>query len=95
MFSLIATWFGYVGMCMVAPDATCRPFLAFLALAAAAAVALTLVLMAYKAAREREVQEIEGARGCGPCKPDLARDLFRSIEISKRGTLGMAKGAGT
>lgn len=62
MLSFIGTWFGYVGMCMVAPDATCRPLLAFLALGVAAAVALTLVLMAYKAAQARARDEVEARR---------------------------------
>jgi hypothetical protein len=59
MLTFIGTWFGYVGMCMVAPDASCRPFLAFLALGVAAAVALTLVLLAYKSAQARELDRIE------------------------------------
>jgi hypothetical protein len=50
---LIGKWFGFVGACMLAPDATCRPFLAFVALAAAACAALVLVLMAYRAAAHR------------------------------------------
>ena len=62
MLNFIGTWFGYVGMCLVAPDATCRPFLAFLALGAAAAVALTLVLLAYKAAQERETAQVDERR---------------------------------
>ena len=53
-FLLFGKWFGYVGACLVVPDATCRPFLAFIALAAAATAALTLVLMAYRAAQRRE-----------------------------------------
>ena len=55
LFASIATWLGYVGSCAVAPDATCRPFLAFIALGAAASAALTLVLIAYRSARAREV----------------------------------------
>src|SRR4051812_43273821 len=51
---LVGKWFGYVGACMSAPDATCRPFLAFIALGAAACAALTLVVMAYRAAAARE-----------------------------------------
>jgi hypothetical protein len=56
-FAVIGKWFGYVGACMLVPDATCRPFLAFVALGAAACAALTLVLLAYRAAREREPRE--------------------------------------
>jgi hypothetical protein len=62
MLTFLGTWFGYVGMCMMAPDATCRPLLAFLALGIAAAVALTLFLMAYKAAQTRESEQIETER---------------------------------
>ena len=62
MFTFIGTWFGYVGMCMVAPDATCRPLLAFRALGVAAATALALVLLAYKAAQVRERDETEATR---------------------------------
>src|SRR5688572_24879568 len=62
MLTFIGTWFGYVGMCMVAPDASCRPFLAFLALGVAAAVALTLFLLAYKAAQARELDSVEERR---------------------------------
>ena len=62
MLHFIGTWFGYVGMCLVAPDATCRPFLAFLALGAAAAAALTLVLLAYKSSRVHETGKIEARR---------------------------------
>ena len=53
-FVMIAKWFGYVGACLVVPDATCRPFMAFVALGAAACAALTLVLLAYRAAQARE-----------------------------------------
>lgn len=60
--TLIGTWFGYVGACVAAPEATCRPFLAFLALGTAAVAALALVLMAYRAARRREMTEIEEQR---------------------------------
>ena len=62
IFGLIGTWFGYVGACVVSPDATCRPLLAFFALGAAAAVALTLTLLAYQRAQRREAAEIEETR---------------------------------
>lgn len=51
----VGTWFGYVGACVVSPDVTCRPFLAFVALGAAAATALTLMLLAYRAALTKEI----------------------------------------
>lgn len=54
LFAVIGTWFGYVGACLVAPDATCRPFLAFILLGAAASAALTLVILAYRSAQARE-----------------------------------------
>jgi hypothetical protein len=57
IFFMIGRWFGYVGACMITPDATCRPFLAFVALTAAASVALTLLLLAYRAARQVEAGE--------------------------------------
>ena len=62
IFSSIGTWFGYVGACAVAPDATCRPFLAFLALGAAAAAALTLILLAYRKANAGEIADLEERR---------------------------------
>ena len=73
IFSFIATWFGYVGACVVAPDATCRPFLAFVALGAAATTALTLVLIAYRNAQGREIAQTEERRA-----------VTRRIEISER-----------
>jgi Flp pilus assembly protein protease CpaA len=62
LFTFIGTWFGYVGSCLVAPDATCRPFLAFILMGAAASAALTLVIMAYRSAQAREAAEIEERR---------------------------------
>ena len=62
LFAFIGTWFGYVGSCMVAPDATCRPFLAFILLGAAASAALTLVILAYRSAQTRESAVIEERR---------------------------------
>ena len=59
IFGFVGTWFGYVGACVVSPDATCRPFLAFLALGAAAATALTLVLLSYRKAVVNDVAEAE------------------------------------
>ena len=73
IFSFVGSWFGYVGACMVSPDATCRPFLAFLALGAAAATALTLVLIAYRTAQERETAEVEAQRSTA-----------RTVEMSQR-----------
>ena len=62
MLTFIGTWFGYVGMCMIGPDASCRPLLAFLALGIAAAVALTLILLAYKTAQARELERVDERR---------------------------------
>ena len=62
LFAFIGTWFGYVGSCVVAPDATCRPFLAFVLLGAAASAALVLVIIAYRSAHTREAAEIEERR---------------------------------
>jgi hypothetical protein len=62
LFTAIATWFGYVGACAIAPDATCRPFLAFIALAAAASAALTLVLIAYRSAARRATMPVHPLR---------------------------------
>ena len=62
MLNFIGTWFGYVGACLIAPDATCRPFLAFILMGAAASAALTLVIMAYRSAQAREAAEIEERR---------------------------------
>ena len=62
LFSFIGTWFGYVGSCVVAPDATCRPFLAFILMAAAASAALVLVIIAYRSTQARETAEIEEQR---------------------------------
>lgn len=62
LFAFIGTWFGYVGSCVVAPHATCRPFLAFILLGAAASAALTLVIIAYRSAQTRESTRIEDRR---------------------------------
>lgn len=62
LFTFIGTWFGYVGSCLVTPDATCRPFLAFILMGAAAAAALTLVIIAYRSAQARQVVEAEERR---------------------------------
>ena len=62
LFTFIGRWFVYVGSCLGAPDATCRPFLAFVLLGAAASAALTLVVMAYRSAQAREAVEIEERR---------------------------------
>lgn len=62
LLTTVGTWFGYVGACVVAPDATCRPFLAFFALGAAASVALTLALLAYRSAQTRQASELEERR---------------------------------
>ena len=62
MFNLIGTWFGYVGACVVSPDATCRPFLAFVVLGIAAGVALTLVLLAYRRGYAHETVDLEERR---------------------------------
>ena len=61
-FHSIGTWFGYVGSCVVAPDATCRPFLAFAALGVAAAVALALIIIAYRSRYARDAAEVEERR---------------------------------
>jgi hypothetical protein len=73
IFGFIGTWFGYVGSCVVSPDATCRPFLAFIALGAAAAAALTLVLMSYRRSLVSELAEVEESRS-----------RARGVEISER-----------
>lgn len=61
-FDLIGTWFGYVGSCVAAPNATCRPFLAFIALGIAATAALTLMILAYRKRHARDLAEIEERR---------------------------------
>jgi hypothetical protein len=65
IFFLIGRWFGYVGACVVAPDATCRPFLAFVALAVAASAALTLVVLAYPAAKQAQAAAVTKANVSG------------------------------
>lgn len=62
LFAFIGTWFDYVGSCLVAPDATCRPFLAFILLGAAASAALTLIILAYRSTQTRESAVIEERR---------------------------------
>jgi membrane protein implicated in regulation of membrane protease activity len=63
VFSTIGTWFGFVGSCVVGPDPTCRPFLAFVALTVVSAVALALVMRAYRALQpEDERLEAEQRR---------------------------------
>ena len=61
-FSVVGTWFGYVGSCVASPDASCRPFLAFVVLAAASAAALALVLLAYQALKRDASHEMEEQR---------------------------------
>jgi glutamine synthetase len=82
---LIGRWFGYVGACMFAPDATCRPFLAFVALAAAACAALTLVLMAYRAAQQRDsaTAEPQGSR-MEPVMPQRVQRAASEPRITAR-----------
>ena len=48
LFGMIATWFGFVGACVVGPSAACVPFIAFFALAIAAAGGLWLIARAYR-----------------------------------------------
>ena len=62
MLKFIGTWFSYDGSFLVAPDATCRPFLAFILMGAAASAALTRVIMAYRSMQARETAEIEERR---------------------------------
>jgi len=73
IFGFFGTWFGYVGACVVAPDVTCRPLLAFVALGAAAGAALTLVLLAYRNAYARARAKLEERRA-----------LRRTAEVQER-----------
>ena len=61
-FTSIQTWFGFVGSCVVGPNATCRPFLGFLALAIAAGAALLLVARAYRKMHGDDEQRAENRR---------------------------------
>ena len=56
-FTFIGNWFGYVGSCVIAPDATCRPFLAFILMGAAASAALALIIMAYRTSQASQARE--------------------------------------
>ena len=76
---LMGRWFGYVGACMVSPDATCRPFLAFVALGAAASVALTLMFLAYRASEQRGSADTD-ARQSGR-EPDGADRTRRTTPL--------------
>jgi membrane protein implicated in regulation of membrane protease activity len=58
-FGTILRWFGFVGSCVIGPNATCVPFLAFLALAAASAAALWLVMRAYRRLRGEDEQRVQ------------------------------------
>jgi membrane protein implicated in regulation of membrane protease activity len=58
-FGAILKWFGFVGACVVGPNATCVPFLAFLALAAAAGAALWLVMRAYRRLQGDDEQRVQ------------------------------------
>jgi hypothetical protein len=62
IFSVIGTWFGYVGSCVATPNATCTPFVSFIVLGAAATAGLALVVMAYHALQREETREIEERR---------------------------------
>lgn len=76
-FSVIGTWFGYVGSCVATPNATCAPFVAFIVLGAAAAAALALVLVAYQALQREENREAEERRA-------QARSLAAQERIRRR-----------
>ena len=78
LFAFIGTWFGYVGSCLVAPDATCRPFLAFILLGAAASAALTLVILAYRSAQMRASAESDEHRA-NARKADTQERVRRAI----------------
>lgn len=85
LFNFIITWFGYVGHCVTAPDATCRPFLAFIALGVAAGAALTLVLLAYRAAQGRDMSAIEASRVRTRSRDrERMRDVLLERELAAR-----------
>ena len=79
LFNFVGMWFGYVGSCVVGPDATCRPFLAFLALGIAAAVALTVLLMWYRSGNRRTTAEVEDGRARARVQDIQARIRRRSV----------------
>ena len=62
LFGTIAKWFGFVGSCVVGPNAACIPFMAFLALAIAAAAALWLIARAYRRLGGEDEQHAEERR---------------------------------
>ena len=62
LFGTIAKWFGFVGSCVVGPNAACVPFLAFLALALAAGAALWLIARAYRRLEGDDEQRAEERR---------------------------------
>jgi Flp pilus assembly protein protease CpaA len=72
------TWFVYVGACFAAPEATCRPFLAFVLLGAAACAALTLVLLAYRSARARDAVLIAEPRARAGSQERVRRAIAAS-----------------
>jgi membrane protein implicated in regulation of membrane protease activity len=61
-FGTIATWFGFVGACVVGPSAACVPFIAFFALAIAAAAALWLIARAYRHLQGEDEADAEARR---------------------------------
>ena len=80
----IGTWFGYVGACVAAPDATCRPLLAFVALGVAAVAALTLVLLAYRntyARDQAENEERHAAQRTAEIQERLQRSLAEKAAV--------------
>ena len=85
IFTVIGTWFGYVGACAVSPDATCRPLLAFLALGAAATSALALILIAHRtaAAREHAVLQAERLSGGGQLLTERARRALAQPSVRR------------
>jgi len=84
-FSVIGTWFGYVGACAISADATCRPLLAFLALGAAATAALSLVLIGYRksVARERAALQAERLSGGGQLLTERARRALAQPNVRR------------
>ena len=62
VFGTIAQWFGFVGACVVGPNAACIPFIAFFALAVAASAALWLIARAYRRLGDDDEQRAEERR---------------------------------
>ena len=87
-FSLVGTWFGYVGSCVVGPDPTCRPFLGFVLLAAIAVTAFAFLVKAYRALNVEDTR-VKAAREVLEREREMREHVRRTLRANTvRGQAG-------